>query len=284
MYPRLPAVTEPKEITMNKIKIVTPYELSAMMGRGEKITALTAYDATFARIEDEAGVDVILVGDSLGMVVQGMDTTLPVTIDEMVYHTRICSRGVKRAMLVADMPFMSYQASIEQALVNAGRCIKEGNAHAVKLEGGTTIADTIRRITDVGIPVMGHIGMQPQRVRSYGGYRIQGRHQDDAERIMRDAEAVQEAGAFAVVLEKIPRGLAAKITEALHIPTIGIASGPDCDGQILVSYDMLGLADQYNFKFVRLYAELAKDIRTALGKYRDDIRAGTFPADEESFE
>jgi len=269
---------------MTKINIVTPYELGAMKVRGEKITALTAYDATFARIEDSAGVDVILVGDSMGMVIQGYDTTLPVTIDEMVYHTRACSRGIKRAMLVADMPFMSYQASEEMALVNAGRCLKEGNAHAIKLEGGETIAPSIRRMVDVGIPVMGHIGMQPQRVRAYGGYRIQGRHEDAAEQIMRDALAVQEAGAFSVVLEKIPRGLAARITEQLAIPTIGIASGPDCDGQILVNYDMLGLADQYNFKFVRLYAELAKDIRTAIGTYRDDIRSGAFPSADESFE
>ena len=263
---------------------ISPEEIKAMKQRGEIITALTAYDATFARLEDEAGVEIILTGDSLGMVIQGLETTLPVTLDELIYHTRACSRGIKYALLIADMPFMSYQASIEQALTNAGRCLKEGGAHGVKLEGGEPMAETVRRLVEVGIPVMGHVGMQPQMVRAYGGYQIQGRTAEQAERIMRDAEAVQEAGAFSIVLEKIPSKLAKEITSRLAIPTIGIAAGPDCDGQILVNYDLLGLADQFKFKFVRRYLELAAEVRKAVGAYRDDIRSGKFPSGEESFE
>ncbi len=263
---------------------VTVNDILAMKRRGEKIVALTAYDATFARLEDEAGVDIILVGDSLGMVIQGCESTLPVTLDDVIYHTRACSRGVKRALLVADMPFMSYQASIEQALRGAGRCLKEGGAHAVKLEGSARMAETIRRLVEVGIPVMGHIGMQPQMVRIYGGYSLQGKGEADAERIVRDAEAVQEAGAFSLVLEKIPLGLARRITEKIAIPTIGIAAGPDCDGQILVNYDLLGLADQFKFKFVRRYLELAREIRDAVKEYGEDIRSGRFPSAKESFD
>jgi len=268
----------------NGKSIVTVKEIVDMKQRGEKITALTAYDVTFARLIEEGGADLILVGDSLGMVIQGHDTTLPVTIDEMIYHCRACSRGVSRALLVADMPFMSYQVSIEQALTNSGRCLKEGGVNAVKLEGGEELAGTIKRLVEVGIPVMGHVGMQPQRVRQYGGYALQGSDAADAKRILRDAEAVANAGAFAIVLEKIPRALAAKITKSISIPTIGIASGPECDGQILVSYDMLGLADQFKFKFVRRYLELSEEIRSAVGKYRDDIRDGHFPASSESFD
>ena len=263
---------------------VTVNDILGVKRRGEKIVALTAYDATFARLEDEAGVDIILVGDSLGMVIQGHENTLPVTLDEVIYHTRLCSNGIQRALLVSDMPFMSYQVSVEQALQNAGRCLKEGGAHAVKLEGGAPLAETVRRLVEVGIPVMGHIGMRPQMVRVYGGYTLQGRDAPDAERILRDAEAIQQAGAFSLILEKIPRGLARRITEKMDIPTIGIAAGADCDGQILVSYDLLGLADQFKFKFVRRYLELAKEVREAVGRYRDDIRAGRFLSPEESFD
>lgn len=266
-----------------KDKPMTISEIVSMKARGEKITALTAYDATFARLLDEAGMDIILVGDSLGMVVQGSETTLPVTLDEMVYHTRCCSRGVRRGLLVSDMPFMTYQASIEQALINSARCLKEGNASAVKLEGGEEIAPIIHKLVHSGIPVMGHVGMQPQRVREYGGYLLQGKDEAGAERIIRDAHAVASAGAFSIVLEKIPRALAERITHELHIPTIGIASGPDCDGQILVSYDMLGLADQFKFRFVRRYIEGAQLIRDAVKKYGEDIRTGDFPAESESF-
>ena len=263
---------------------VTVGEIVAMKERGGKIVALTAYDATFARLEDEAGVDIILAGDSLGMVIQGLETTLPVTLEEVVYHTRACSRGIQRALLVSDMPFLSYQASLEQAVISCGRCLKEGGAHAVKLEGGAWLADTIRRLVEIGIPVMGHVGMQPQKVREYGGFTLQGGSEADAERILQDAVAVEQAGAFSIVLEKIPRGLAARITKTLHIPTIGIAAGPDCDGQILVNYDLLGLADQFKFKFVRRYLELGGEIREAVRRYGDDIRAGRFPADKESFD
>ncbi|MDP8240004.1 MAG: 3-methyl-2-oxobutanoate hydroxymethyltransferase [Candidatus Hatepunaea meridiana] len=270
-------MTSKKEpITVNKIK--------AMKRHGEKIVALTAYDATFARLEDEAGIDIILVGDSLGMVIQGHKNTIPVTIEDIIYHSRACANGIQRALLVADMPFMSYQASAEQAMINAGRCLKEGNADAVKVEGGEALAETVRRMVNIGIPVMGHIGMQPQMVNVYGGYKIQGRKSQQAKAIIRDAEAIQDAGAFAIVLEKIPRDLAADITKRLKIPTIGIAAGPDCDGQILVNYDLFGLADQFNFKFVRRYLKLASDIRDAVTKWGDDIRAGDFPKDEESFE
>jgi 3-methyl-2-oxobutanoate hydroxymethyltransferase len=267
----------------SEITSVTVNQIMAMKRHGEKIVALTAYDAMFARLEDEAGVDLMLVGDSLGMVVQGHKNTIPVSIDDTIYHTRACAKVVKRALLVADMPFMSYQESIEQALHNAGRCMKEAGAGAVKLEGGAYIAETIRRMVEVGIPVMGHIGMQPQMVNIYGGYKIQGKKSEQAIQIMRDAEAVQNAGAFAIVLEKIPRELAADITKKLKIPTIGIAAGPDCDGQILVNYDLLGLADQYNFKFVRRYMEMAQDVRNAVTKWSEDIRSGDFPNDEESF-
>ena len=263
---------------------VTTTFLQRMKQRGTKIVALTAYDATFARLEDEAGIDVMLVGDSLGMVVQGHADTLPVTIEDIVYHTRACRRGIKRALLVADMPFLSYQVTPEEALRNAGRCMKEGAADTVKLEGGVSVAATIRRLVDAGIPVMAHIGMQPQMVNVYGGFKLRGRKKNESDQIKRDADAIQEAGAYAVVLEKVSRGLAADITKQLDIPTIGIASGPDCDGQILVNYDMLGLSDQYHFKFVREYAKLGDEIREVVKKYGDEIRSGSFPSDDESFE
>lgn len=262
---------------------MTASEIKAMKRRGIKIVALTAYDATFARLEDEAGVDLILVGDSLGMVIQGHANTIPVTIEDTIYHTRACARAVKRALLVADMPFMSFQESVEQALHNAGRCMKEGGAGAVKLEGGAYLSETVRRLVQVGIPVMGHIGMRPQMVNIYGGYKLQGKKSDQAKQIMSDAEALQDAGAFSLVLEKVPRALAARISKGLKIPTIGIAAGPDCDGQILVNYDLFGLADQYNFKFVRRYLKLAQDVRDAVSRWGEDIKSGDFPNDEESF-
>ncbi|MBM3325395.1 MAG: 3-methyl-2-oxobutanoate hydroxymethyltransferase [Calditrichaeota bacterium] len=265
------------------IKPITVSDILAKKRAGEKIVALTAYDATFARLLDQAGVDIILVGDSLGMVIQGLDTTLPVTLEETIYHTRCSAQAISRALLVADMPFMSYQASVEQAALNAGRCLKEGGAQAVKLEGGEEFAPTIHKLVAVGIPVMGHCGMQPQRVREYGGYLLQGADEVQAERIVRDAHAVASAGAFSLVLEKIPRALARRITNELRIPTIGIAAGPDCDGQILVSYDMLGLADQFKFRFVRRYIEGAELIRKAVKEYGEDIRAGKFPSDKEAF-
>lgn len=263
---------------------ITTTRLQRLKQKGEKIVSLTAYDATFAHLIDEAGVDFILVGDTLGMVIQGHETTLPVTVDDVLYHTRMVRRGIKRALLVADMPFMSYQITPEEALRNAGRLMKEGGADAVKLEGGAYLAETIRRLVEAGIPVMGHVGMQPMKVHQYGGYKLQGQRKSQADMIREDANAVQDAGAFAVVLEKISRKLAAELSSSLKIPTIGIASGVDCDGQILVSYDMLGIADQYNFKFVRKYLNLADDIRTAVKDYGNDIRRSKFPSEDESFD
>lgn len=262
---------------------VTVQEILKRKKEGPKITALTAYDVTFARLLDEAGIDLILVGDSLGMVVQGHPNTLPVTFEESLYHTRCCARAVRRALLVTDMPFMSYQISPEQALTNAARCLKEGGAHAVKLEGGVEIASTVERLVRAGIPVMGHIGMQPMRVHQYGGYKLQGTIGDEQTAIRTDALAIAQAGAFALVLEKIPAALAQEITSLVPIPTIGIASGPHCDGQILVSYDMLGLTDQFKFRFVRRYLEGAQLVREAVRRYIEDVRNAQFPSQDESF-
>jgi len=257
--------------------------LKTMVSRSEKITMTTAYDATFARMLDEGGADVLLVGDSLGNVVQGLDTTLPVTLDEMIYHARAVSRGAKRAHLIGDMPFMSYQISEEEALRNAGRFLAEGGMHSVKLEGGATVAPTIRRIVNAGIPVMGHVGLTPQSVHAMGGFKVQGKEFNDAQRIMRDAQAVADAGAYALVLEGIPRGLAAHITSQIAIPTIGIGAGPDCDGQVLVCYDMLGLAPDGTPKFVKQYESFFDRGVAAMQAYREEIRSGAFPTAKQSF-
>jgi 3-methyl-2-oxobutanoate hydroxymethyltransferase len=246
---------------------------------GARLTMLTAYDYTLARLLDAAGVDGILVGDSLGMVVQGLETALPVTLEEMIYHTRLVARGVRHSLLLADMPFMSYQVSPEQALANAGRLVKEGGAHGVKLEGGQRMTQTIAAIVSVGIPVMGHVGMTPQSVRRFGGFRVQ----RDEEAILQDALAAEKAGAFALVVECVPASLAAKITRAVHIPTIGIGAGPDCDGQILVSHDMLGLFTDLQPRFVKRYANLGTLIGDAITAYCRDVRDGRFPAAEHSF-
>jgi len=250
---------------------------------GVKITALTAYDYTFGYLIDEAGVDLILVGDSCGNVCAGYETTLPVTVDEMVYHTRSVRQGVKHALLVADMPFMSYQETPEQALHNAGRFMKEGGAEAVKMEGGEHICETVRRMVDIGIPVMGHLGFTPQSVHEFGGYKVRGKDSKEAEKMKSDALALQDAGIFSVVLEKVPVQLAREISEMLTIPTIGIGAGSFCDGQILVSYDLFGLYDKMNFKFVRRYADLADEIRTAVKNYCDDIKSSNFPSLDESY-
>ena len=262
---------------------VTVTALRAMRDRGEKITMVTAYDATFARMLDEADIDVLLVGDSLGMVVQGHDTTLPVTVDEVIYHCRAVARGSSRAHVVGDMPFMSYQVSPEEALRNAGRFLAEGGAHAVKLEGGRAMASTIERIVAAGIPVMGHVGLTPQSVHAMGGFRVQGKTERAAERVLEDARAVAEAGAYAVVLEGIPSDLAAQITEELDVPTIGIGAGPSCDGQVLVCYDLLGLTPDLKPKFVKRYAEMFADGVAAVSRYRDEVRSGAFPAPEHGF-
>jgi 3-methyl-2-oxobutanoate hydroxymethyltransferase len=254
-----------------------------MATRGQRIVMTTAYDATFARMLDEGGADILLVGDSLGNVVQGLDTTLPVTLEEMIYHCRAVSRGSKRSHLVGDMPFMSYQVSPERALENAGRFLSQGNMHAVKLEGGVEMADTIRRIVHAGIPVMGHVGLTPQSVHAMGGFKVQGKGAEEAERVLQDAKAVAEAGAYAVVLEGIPAPLAARIRAVLPIPTIGIGAGPECDGQVLVCYDMLGLTPERVPKFVKLYETFYERGVQAMKMYAEEVRAGAFPTPAHSF-
>jgi len=266
-----------------KTKKVTIHTLRKMKERGEKITMLTAYDATFARLLDESHVDILLVGDSLGMVIQGHDTTLPVTLDEIIYHTRAVARGARRAQVVGDMPFMSYQSSIETALDHAGRLIKEGGASAIKLEGGAQHAELVSRMTACGIPVMGHIGLTPQSVHQMGGFKIQGREDGGAARLIADAKALEEAGAYSIVLEGIPTEIAKQVTEAVSVPTIGIGAGPDCDGQVLVIYDLLGMDDEFKPKFVRRYEHLATRIRTAVDAYVGDVKDGAFPSEQESF-
>ena len=266
---------------------VTVPDILKRKGSGDPIVALTAYDYPFGRIADEAGVDLILVGDSLGMVVQGMDSTLPVTMDEMVYHCRMVARARRRALLVGDLPFLSYQVSVADAVANAGRLIKDGAVEAVKLEGGLPMADTIRAIANVDIPVMGHIGLTPQSVHRMGGHRVQGQRRGDRagqrDRILDDALAVEEAGAFAIVLEGMPLDLAAEITARLTIPTIGIGAGPHCDGQILVLHDVLGLCDRVSPRFAKRYAELWQAAGDAIGAYAREVRSGTFPSDAHSF-
>ena len=262
---------------------VTIPQLHAMMSRSERITMVTAYDATFARMLDEGGADILLVGDSLGMVVQGLNTTLPVTVEEMIYHCRAVARGAKHAHLVGDMPFMSYQVSPEEAVRNAGRFLAEGAMHAVKLEGGMEMAPTIARIVNAGIPVMGHVGLKPQSVHAMGGFKVQGKEEHEARRIVADALAVADAGAYALVLEGIPRALGAEITSQLAIPTIGIGAGPDCDGQVLVCYDLLGLTPDGVPKFVKRYEELYQRGIAAMREYREEVRSGAFPSANHSF-
>mgnify|MGYP000237516779 FL=1 len=262
---------------------VTIHTLRQMKARGEKIAMLTAYDATFARLLDEAGADVLLVGDSLGMVVQGHDTTLPVTLDEIAYHCRAVARGARRAHVVGDMPFMSYQASIEQGMTNAGRLMKEGGCHSVKLEGGAVHAELVRRLVAAGIPVMGHIGLTPQSFHQLGGFKVQGRDAGGRERLLADARTLEEAGAYALVLEAIPADIAAEITAAVSVPTIGIGAGVGCDGQVLVVYDALGMDESFKPRFVRRYATLGATIHDAIGRYVADVRGGRFPSDAEAF-
>ena len=261
---------------------VTAPSLSRMKRRGEPIAMLTAYDHTFARIFDAAGIDVLLVGDSLGNVVQGRDTTLPVTLDEVVYHTRMVARGAQRALVVADMPFGSYQVSPEDAVRSAIQCMKEGGAHAVKLEGGTHVAATIERIVRAEIPVMGHVGLTPQAIHRMGGHRVQGRTEASARRVVEDAHAVQEAGAFAVVLEGMPEELAKSVTAELEIPTIGIGAGVHCDGQVLVMHDMLGLSD-WTPSFVKSYANLGALASQAARQYAEEVANRKFPDEAHSY-
>jgi len=258
-------------------------ELKAMKRRGDKIAMLTAYDYPTARILDEAGVPIILVGDSLGMVVLGYDSTLPVTMEDMIHHTRAVVRGSQRAHIVFDMPFMSYQTGIEDALRNAGRALKEAGAQSVKLEGGAHMAETVRRLVEVGIPVMGHIGLTPQSVTQLGGFRVQGKTPAAAVRLLHDARALEQAGAYAIVLETIPAPLARIITSKVSVPTIGIGAGPHCDGQVQVIYDFLGLYPDFVPKHCRQYAHLSEEISRAVRQYLDDVRGGAFPTEKESF-
>ncbi len=253
-------------------------DLKEKKKRGEKIVMLTAYDATMARLFDRAGVDVLLVGDSLGMVIMGHDTTLPVTLEAMIHHTSAVRRGTSRALVVADMPFLTFQSSIPEAVRNAGKLLQEGGAAAVKMEGGAPVAEAVRRLTDVGIPVMGHLGLTPQSVHRLGGYRQQARMEHDAEQLLADSQELERAGAFAVVLESIPADVARAATAELSIPTIGIGAGPYCDGQVLVSYDALGLSEEFVPPFAKQYASLADDIVEAVRAYAEEVRDGRFPA------
>lgn len=264
-------------------KAVTVPRLLAKKASGEKITMVTAYDATFARMFDDAGADMLLVGDSLGMVVQGRDSTLGVTVDEVIYHCRAVARGTKYAHIVGDMPFMSHQISMEEAMRNAGRFLSEGGAHSIKLEGGESAAPTIRRLVSAGIPVMAHVGLMPQSVHAMGGFRVQGKTRSAADSVLADAIAVAEAGAYSVVLEGIPSDLAAAITDRIDIPTIGIGAGPSCDGQVLVGYDLLGLTPDLRPRFVKRYAEFFDEGKAAAGQYFDEVRKGVFPAEEHGF-
>lgn len=258
---------------------VTVPDFRAAKGRPEKLAVVTAYDYTSARVCDEAGVDAILVGDSVGMVVQGHPTALPVTLDQMIYHTRCVTRGARRALVVADLPFLTYQVSPRQAVRNAGRLLKFGGAQAVKLEGGVRMREAVQACVAAGIPVMGHIGLTPQSYHQLGGFKVQ----RDAEALLADAAALEEAGVFALVIESVPVELSARITAAVRVPTIGIGAGPHCDGQVLVLHDLLGLYPDLQPRFVKRYADLAGVMRAAVAAYCQEVRAGTFPGPEHSF-
>lgn len=262
---------------------VTTRGLRRMKESGERIAALTAYDQIMAELLDEAGIDVILVGDSVATVVQGLDTTVNVTMEHMLYHAALVTRGVQRALIVGDLPFMSYQVNVDTALVNAGRMVKEANVEAVKMEGGEAICPTVARLVEVGIPVMGHLGLTPQSIHKFGTYQVRATEEAEADELRRDARALQDAGAFALVLEKIPAELGKEISEGLEIPVIGIGAGGGCDGQILVSHDMLGLYTRFHPRFVRRYAEVAASMRDAFERYVRDVRGGEFPTEDESY-
>lgn len=265
---------------MKKIRINT---LLKKKQTNEKITALTVYDYTFAYLMDEAEVDILLVGDSLGNVIAGHETTIPVTMDEMIYHTKCVRRGVSRSLLVADLPFMSYQVSKEEAIRNAGRLMKEGGAEAVKLEGSEMTIPIIEHLSKVGIPVMGHLGLTPQSVNQFSGFGVRGREEKESEQLIQWAKNLEAAGVFAIVLEKIPAALAIQISQEIKIPTIGIGAGAGCDGQILVTYDMLGLFDKFKPGFVRHYRKLGQEIRDAVKEYCNDVKSGNYPSEKESY-
>lgn len=262
---------------------VTTQTVVDMKKKGEKIGMLTAYDYTMARIIDQAGIDVILVGDSASNVMAGHETTVPITLEQMIYHASSVVRGVEKALVIADLPFMSYQVTAREALVSAGRMMKEAGAHGVKLEGGTAVADTVRRIVDAGIPVMGHLGLTPQSIYKFGTYKVRAKEKEEAEQLLRDAKMLEQAGAFSIVLEKIPTGLAREVTASIDIPTIGIGAGPDCDGQVLVVHDMLGLNKDFKPRFLRRYADLHEEMVRAVQHYIRDVKAVDFPNSEEQY-
>ncbi|NWF75736.1 MAG: 3-methyl-2-oxobutanoate hydroxymethyltransferase [Nitrospirae bacterium] len=265
---------------MSKITIL---DLLKKKSEKRKITMITAYDYPFARIVDEAGIDGIIVGDSVGMVVQGLENTLPVTMDEMIYHTKIVSKAVNNAMIIGDLPFMSYQASIEEGVRNAGRFIKEAGATCVKIEGGAEVAEHIRRMTKSDIPVMAHIGLTPQSIHRMGGYRVQGKTEEAARRLIEEAHIAEDAGACSLLLEAIPMKLAKTITDSISIPTIGIGAGPYCDGQVLVLHDVLGLFERFLPKFAKRYVNLKEEALKAIKTYKEEVENGIFPSEEQSF-
>ncbi len=271
------------ELPGQKAVKVTTQTVVDMKELGEKISMLTAYDYTMAKLIDAAGIDIILVGDSASNVMAGHETTLPITLDHMIYHTSCVVRGVDRALVVADLPFMSYQVTTKEALISAGRMMKEAGAHAVKMEGGKPIAATIRRIVDAGIPVMGHLGLTPQSIYKFGTYKVRATDETEAEELIRDAKLLEEAGCFALVMEKIPAKLAAKVTDSISIPTIGIGAGAHCDGQVLVSHDMLGLNKDFHPRFLRRYADLHNEIIGAVDRYVSDVKSGDFPNESEQY-
>ncbi|MEO8446286.1 MAG: 3-methyl-2-oxobutanoate hydroxymethyltransferase [bacterium] len=264
-------------------KHITTKVLKAMKVRGEKIAMLTAYDFRTAKFLDESGIEVILVGDSIGNVFQGNETTLPVTLEQMIYHTQIVKKAVKNAIVVGDMTFMSYQVGVKEAITNCGKLMKETGCDAVKMEGGDYIAETIRRVVEIGIPVMGHLGLTPQSINKFGSYKTRGTEKEEADKIYEDSLLLEKAGCFAIVLEKIPAKLGTKISKALSIPTIGIGAGPNCDGQVLVTHDMLGLIEEFKPRFVRRYANLATDMKVAFKNYSKDVKERKFPTDKESY-
>jgi len=264
-------------------KKITPVDIQAMKNEGKKITMLTAYDYPMALLEDRAGIDIILVGDSLGMTVLGYENTIPVTMDEMIHHTKAVSRGAKYALILGDMPFMSYNTSERDAIFNAGRFMKEAKADAVKLEGGASVKEIVKAIVKAGIPVMGHIGLTPQTISMLGGFKVQGKDAQAAQKIIDDALELEEAGAFSVLLEAVPAPIAKMVTERLKVPTIGIGAGVHCDGQVLVVHDMLGLFDRFTPKFAKRYVNLSEVILNAFNAYREEVLTGKFPTDHHSF-
>lgn len=266
---------------MSKERVTVPTILEAKGKR--KVTMVTAYDYAMAHWVDQSGIDMVLIGDSLGMVMLGYEDTLPVTMEEMLHHTRAVVRGARRALVIVDMPFLSYQASVEQAVINAGRFLKEAGAQAVKLEGGVSMVPQIRAIVEAGIPVQGHLGLTPQSIAQFGGFKVQGKNADTAKKLIEDAKAIAEAGCFSIVLELIPAPIAKIITETISIPTIGIGAGPHCDGQVLVIHDMVGLYDRFLPKFVKQYDQLGEKLLKALEMYKKDVENGTFPGPEHSF-